>query len=136
MMEPALQVSGPRKTFGGFTLNDVSFNLPKGYVMGLVGPNGAGKTTIIALASLPAGVAKPRIRLGARRRKTGPPARAGGPEVGGWRSEIGLGQLISTRWVAVPPWKDSTVNSTQPLPPDFSTRYRKVWASWPLSLKS
>jgi ABC-2 type transport system ATP-binding protein len=49
MTEQALQLSGVRKTFKGFTLNDVSFSLPKGYVMGLVGPNGAGKTTIIKL---------------------------------------------------------------------------------------
>ena len=49
MTEHALQVSGLRKTFKGFTLNDVSFSLPKGHVMGLVGPNGAGKTTIIKL---------------------------------------------------------------------------------------
>ena len=49
MTEQALQLSGLRKSFEGFTLNDVSFNLPKGFVMGLVGPNGAGKTTIIKL---------------------------------------------------------------------------------------
>ena len=49
MTETALQVSGLRKTFKGFSLKDVSFELPQGYVMGLVGPNGAGKTTIIKL---------------------------------------------------------------------------------------
>jgi ABC-2 type transport system ATP-binding protein len=49
MTENALQVSGLKKTFDGFTLNEVSFDLPRGYVMGLVGPNGAGKTTIIKL---------------------------------------------------------------------------------------
>jgi len=49
MTEQALQVLGLRKTFKGFSLKDVSFELPKGYVMGLVGPNGAGKTTIIKL---------------------------------------------------------------------------------------
>lgn len=49
MNEQALQVSGLRKTFKGFALEDVSFSLPRGYVMGLVGPNGAGKTTIIKL---------------------------------------------------------------------------------------
>jgi len=49
MTEQALQVSGLRKTFKGFSLKDVSFDLPMGYVMGLVGPNGAGKTTIIKL---------------------------------------------------------------------------------------
>ena len=30
-----------------FALRDVSFELPTGYVMGLIGANGAGKTTII-----------------------------------------------------------------------------------------
>ena len=49
MREQALEVSGLRKSFKGFALNDVSFDLPKGYVMGLVGPNGAGKTTVIKL---------------------------------------------------------------------------------------
>jgi ABC-2 type transport system ATP-binding protein len=48
-MDQALQVSGLRKSYEGFTLKDVSFNLPRGFVMGLVGPNGAGKTTIIKL---------------------------------------------------------------------------------------
>ncbi len=28
-------------------MKDVSFNIPKGFVMGLIGPNGAGKTTTI-----------------------------------------------------------------------------------------
>jgi ABC-2 type transport system ATP-binding protein len=31
----------------GFALRDVSFELPTGYVMGLIGANGAGKTTMI-----------------------------------------------------------------------------------------
>ena len=49
MTEPALEVIGLRKTYDDFSLKDVSFELPRGYVMGLVGPNGAGKTTIIKL---------------------------------------------------------------------------------------
>jgi len=46
---PAVRITGLRKEYPGFVLQDVSFSLPQGYVMGLVGPNGAGKTTIIKL---------------------------------------------------------------------------------------
>ncbi len=34
-------------TKGKFKLKDISFSLPKGYIMGLAGANGAGKTTLI-----------------------------------------------------------------------------------------
>jgi len=46
---PALEVMALRKEYGDFSLKDVSFSLPTGFVLGLVGPNGAGKTTIIKL---------------------------------------------------------------------------------------
>lgn len=49
MTDHALEITGLRKSYDGFTLKDVSFSLPRGSVMGLVGPNGAGKTTIIKL---------------------------------------------------------------------------------------
>ena len=48
-MDIALEIKGLSKKYKGFTLNDVSFSLPQGYIMGLIGPNGAGKTTIIKL---------------------------------------------------------------------------------------
>jgi ABC-2 type transport system ATP-binding protein len=48
-MESALEVRNLRKEYPGFTLRDVSFSLPRGYIMGLIGPNGAGKTTVIKL---------------------------------------------------------------------------------------
>jgi ABC-2 type transport system ATP-binding protein len=48
-MDNILEVKSLRKAYKGFTLNDVSFHLPRGYIMGLIGPNGAGKTTIIKL---------------------------------------------------------------------------------------
>ncbi len=48
-MEYALEIKNLSKDYGGFRLKDVSFSLPRGYIMGLIGPNGAGKTTIIRL---------------------------------------------------------------------------------------
>ena len=48
-MDNALEVHHLRKDFRDFTLNDVSFSLPVGQVMGFVGQNGAGKTTTIRL---------------------------------------------------------------------------------------
>lgn len=48
-MENVLEISNLRKVYRDFVLDDVSFSLPEGYIMGLVGPNGAGKTTIIKL---------------------------------------------------------------------------------------
>ncbi len=47
MTENTLEISNLTKHYRDFSLEDVTFNLPKGYIMGLIGPNGAGKTTII-----------------------------------------------------------------------------------------
>lgn len=48
-MEYAVKIENVHKEFKGFILDNISFNIPKGYVMGLIGPNGAGKTTLIKL---------------------------------------------------------------------------------------
>ncbi|KPK79783.1 MAG: sodium ABC transporter ATP-binding protein [Gemmatimonas sp. SM23_52] len=44
-----LEVRELCKRYPGFALADVSFTLPRGYMMGLIGPNGAGKTTTLKL---------------------------------------------------------------------------------------
>lgn len=48
MNKPILQVENLVKNFAEFkAVDDVSFEVPSGKVIGLLGPNGAGKTTII-----------------------------------------------------------------------------------------
>ena len=42
-----LEVKNVTKRYKEFTLDNISFQLPKGYIMGYVGQNGAGKTTTI-----------------------------------------------------------------------------------------
>jgi len=47
-MEKTVDVKNLKKAFNGFVaLDDVSFYIDKGEILGLLGPNGAGKTTII-----------------------------------------------------------------------------------------
>ena len=43
----AIEISGLTKKYDGFTLDNVSFKVPKGSIMGFIGQNGAGKTTTI-----------------------------------------------------------------------------------------
>lgn len=45
----ALEVKNLKKQYENFCLNDVSFNLEKGYILGYIGQNGAGKSTTINL---------------------------------------------------------------------------------------
>ncbi|MCH5275838.1 MAG: ABC transporter ATP-binding protein [Lachnospiraceae bacterium] len=43
----AIEIKGITKHFDGFTLDNVSFEVAKGSIMGYIGQNGAGKTTTI-----------------------------------------------------------------------------------------
>ena len=45
--ENAIEISGVTKKYSGFTLDSISFEVPKGSIMGFIGQNGAGKTTTI-----------------------------------------------------------------------------------------
>jgi branched-chain amino acid transport system ATP-binding protein len=62
--EPILEVIGLTKRFGGITaVDDVTFALAHGEILGLIGPNGAGKTTIFDLISGLLPLDTGRIRL-------------------------------------------------------------------------
>jgi len=48
--EILLRVSGASKSFGGVkAINNVSLELSKGEILGIIGPNGSGKTTLVNL---------------------------------------------------------------------------------------
>jgi branched-chain amino acid transport system ATP-binding protein len=51
-MDNILEVSGLTKRFHGLVaVNDVSFHVQRGEILGLIGPNGAGKTTLVSMVN-------------------------------------------------------------------------------------
>lgn len=48
-MSKILEINNLHKKYDSFSLNNVSFSLERGFVMGFIGPNGSGKTTTIKL---------------------------------------------------------------------------------------
>lgn len=52
-MEYAIKVRNLNKSYvkGHYVLNDVSFDIPAGKIVGLLGPNGCGKTTLLKILS-------------------------------------------------------------------------------------
>lgn len=48
-MNNVLEINNITKDYKKFKIDNISFNLPKGYIMGFIGANGVGKTTTIKL---------------------------------------------------------------------------------------
>ena len=61
---PILSVSGAVKRFGGLVaVNDVSFDVAAGEIVGLIGPNGAGKSTMFNLLTCTLPMTAGRVRF-------------------------------------------------------------------------
>lgn len=73
-MDSILEVNGLVKRYPAFFLDNISFSLPEGCVLGFIGANGAGKTTtirsILNLAHKDAGTIK-NLRIGHGEARTG-----------------------------------------------------------------
>ena len=74
MVSGLLELRGLRRRYGPVTaLDDLSFSVPAGQVVGFLGPNGAGKTTTMRADLRPH---RPRRRDGHVERRAGRPGRA------------------------------------------------------------
>jgi len=74
--ETVLAVQAARKAFGGLVaVNDVSFDVRAGEIMGLIGPNGAGKSTLFNLITGVLPLTSGRVEFRGRR-IDGDPSRA------------------------------------------------------------
>ena len=84
MTDTILSVRDVRVAFGGVVaVDDVSFDVPRGQVLGLIGPNGAGKTTLFDAICGFVPTTSGRVTLGERDITGLPPAE---------RSRVGLGR--------------------------------------------
>jgi len=61
-MSAILQLQGVTRQFGGLmALNNISFDLRPGEIVGLIGPNGGGKTTLVNLVTAVYGLTRGKI---------------------------------------------------------------------------
>jgi branched-chain amino acid transport system ATP-binding protein len=96
-MASLLEVDRISKSFSGLrAVQDVSFSVPEGEIVGLIGPNGAGKTTCFNVI---AGVYRPdagEVRLD-------------GDSIGGWRPDQICRAGVARTFQLVKPFADLTV---------------------------
>jgi branched-chain amino acid transport system ATP-binding protein len=72
--EPVLQVEGATKLYGGVAaVQDISFAVYPGEILGLIGPNGAGKTTLVNLITGTTPASRGTIRFKGRSLRGLPP---------------------------------------------------------------
>jgi ATP-binding cassette ChvD family protein len=109
--EVVIQAEGLRKSFGDRVLiDDLTFSLPRGGIVGVIGPNGAGKTTLIRMIT---GAEQPdagSLRLGEtarlayvdQSREALDPAKTVWEEISGGQDQIALGErtVASRAYVA------------------------------------
>ncbi|MGH3247302.1 MAG: ABC transporter ATP-binding protein [Trebonia sp.] len=114
-----------RTTVGQFHLQDVSFSLPLGYVMGFIGANGAGKTTTI------------RCLLGMQHFEKGEIEVLGHPVPGpvGLRQDVGV---VLDHTYLVGDWRLSEVErAVRPFYDRWdSTRYHDLLGEFELDLRA
>lgn len=82
-MENAITVKNLLKKYDGFKLDNISFQIPTGSIVGLIGENGAGKSTIIRSVLGLAPVDGGEIEMLGHNVKTG-------EKDSGWREQIGV----------------------------------------------
>lgn len=69
-----LEVNGLGKQYKGFSLDNINFTIPAGYIMGYVGRNGAGKTTTLDLITHQAKADSGNIKINGLEYKEDPKA--------------------------------------------------------------
>ena len=88
MSTAVLEVDNLSRAFGGVqAVDDVSFALHPGEIVGLIGPNGAGKTTLVNLVT---GVVSPRQGRCDSQVVTSRDSGHGRPRGMGWRARSRL----------------------------------------------
>jgi branched-chain amino acid transport system ATP-binding protein len=96
-MGALLEVQRISKSFSGLrAVQNVSFVVPEGEIVGLIGPNGAGKTTCFNLI---AGVYRPDAGS----------VRLAGEDIGGWRPDQVCRAGLARTFQLVKPFADLTV---------------------------